>query len=134
MQPDVIKSGDYDDTGTNSSSPQPTFPNSTPPDSPVVFGSNVLSSQNALHPPPIQDVYLPTRLDSHVNTTSYQIVHIQSSSQQDSVHEIVRELLRTLSQRGTGQHICPFGRACTKGGIENGGVKVFERNSAFRFV
>ena len=87
-----------------------------------------------MHQAPTQDVYLPSRLEPHVNTASYQIVPIQSSSQQDSIHEIVRELLRTLSQRGTGQHLCPFGRSCTKGGVENGGVKVFERNSAFRFV
>jgi hypothetical protein len=133
MQPDVVRSDDYADTATSASSP-PIFSNTTPPESPVVFGSSLLSGQGAVLQPTTQDIYMPSRLDPHLNPASYQLVPIQAQSQHDTVHEIVKDLLRTLSQRGTGQHICPYGRACTKGGIENGALRVFERNSAFRFV
>jgi hypothetical protein len=38
-----------------------------------------------------------------------------------------------LSVRGKGKHICPHGRACTKGGVQADGTPVvFERNSLFR--
>ncbi len=38
-----------------------------------------------------------------------------------------------LSVRGKGQHVCPHGLACTKGGVGSDGLPiVFERNSAFR--
>src|ERR1700722_1464439 len=39
-----------------------------------------------------------------------------------------------LLVRGKGQHRCPHGSECTKGGFRNGEVVVFERNSAFRLV
>jgi hypothetical protein len=39
-----------------------------------------------------------------------------------------------LLVRGKGQHRCPHGSQCTKGGFRNGEVIVFERNSAFRLV
>ena len=39
-----------------------------------------------------------------------------------------------LLARGKGQHRCPHGSECTKGGFRNGEVIIFERNSAFRLV
>ena len=39
-----------------------------------------------------------------------------------------------LLARGKGQHRCPHGSKCTKGGFRNGEVIIFERNSAFRLV
>jgi hypothetical protein len=38
-----------------------------------------------------------------------------------------------LTARGKGEHICPHGGACTKGGVqEDGTLVVFQRNSLFR--
>lgn len=39
-----------------------------------------------------------------------------------------------LLARGKGQHRCPHGSECTKGGFRNGEIVIFERNSAFRSV
>jgi hypothetical protein len=39
-----------------------------------------------------------------------------------------------LLARGKGQHRCPHGGECTKGGFRNGEIVIFERNSAFRLV
>jgi hypothetical protein len=39
-----------------------------------------------------------------------------------------------LLTRGKGQHRCPKGSECTKGGFRNGEIIIFERNSAFRLV
>lgn len=39
-----------------------------------------------------------------------------------------------LLARGKGQHRCPHGSECTKGGFRNGEIVIFERNSAFRLV
>jgi hypothetical protein len=39
-----------------------------------------------------------------------------------------------LLARGKGQHRCPHGSECTKGGFRNGETVIFERNSAFRLV
>ena len=39
-----------------------------------------------------------------------------------------------LLARGKGQHRCPHGSKCTKGGFRNGENIIFERNSAFRLV
>ena len=39
-----------------------------------------------------------------------------------------------LLARGKGQHRCPHGSECTKGGFRNGEIIIFERNSAFRLV
>jgi len=52
--------------------------------------------------------------------------------QENDIHNRVKELIDSLSQRGTGRHTCPYGAACSKGGIKNGQFVVFERNSAFR--
>jgi hypothetical protein len=39
-----------------------------------------------------------------------------------------------LLTRGKGQHRCPHGSECTKGGFRNDEIIIFERNSAFRLV
>jgi hypothetical protein len=41
----------------------------------------------------------------------------------------------SLSNRGKGHHVCPWGSSCTKGGVgSDGELVVFERNSKFRLV
>ena len=51
------------------------------------------------------------------------------------IQERISELLSALEKsRGTGQHICPYQYTCEKGGVENGRLKTFGRNSDFRFV
>ena len=40
---------------------------------------------------------------------------------------------RSLTSRGKGKYTCPYGRSCTKGGVQRDGTPViFERNSAYR--
>lgn len=36
-----------------------------------------------------------------------------------------------LKQRGKGTYTCPKGLRCEKGGVENGMVVIFDRNSAY---
>ncbi len=56
---------------------------------------------------------------------------ISDHDAQDSVIE----LLENLSKRGKGQHYCPYGFACSKGGLHGDRTPVvFERNSTFKFV
>ena len=53
----------------------------------------------------------------------------------DEAQEAVMNLLESLSQRGTGEYVCPYGVECPKGGSSpNGRLVVFTRNSAFRSV
>jgi hypothetical protein len=43
------------------------------------------------------------------------------------------DILESLSSRGKGIYFCPYGVACTKGGVQSNGERtLFERNSAFR--
>jgi len=44
----------------------------------------------------------------------------------------VHHLMGSLSGRGKGSHICPYGENCTKGGWRDGQGVIFERNSAFK--
>jgi hypothetical protein len=48
------------------------------------------------------------------------------------INDTVQSLLRALSVRGTGNHICPYAERCTKGGMKDTHPVIFERNSAFR--
>jgi hypothetical protein len=42
--------------------------------------------------------------------------------------------LRALQARGTGQHTCPLGKKCDKGGVlPSGELVVFARNCSFRY-
>jgi len=51
---------------------------------------------------------------------------------ENNMHEHVKGLIDALAQRGTGNHTCPYGASCNKGGVKDGQFVVFERNSAFR--
>lgn len=55
-----------------------------------------------------------------------------TSGEQQANHDAVDRLLKSLTVRGTGKHTCPYGMSCTKGGLRDGELLVFERNSAFR--
>ncbi|KAL5606889.1 hypothetical protein BROUX41_003266 [Berkeleyomyces rouxiae] len=47
--------------------------------------------------------------------------------------ERVRQLLNQPQHRGVGQHYCPLGERCDKGGVSpDGTIRLFERNSDFR--
>ncbi|KAF3931444.1 hypothetical protein ABW19_dt0203082 [Dactylella cylindrospora] len=39
-----------------------------------------------------------------------------------------------LDKRGTGNHVCPYGFDCKKGGCINGELRVFKRNSEYRYA
>jgi hypothetical protein len=39
-----------------------------------------------------------------------------------------------LRVRGTGEYTCHYGLSCKKGGVKDGKLKVFVRNSDFRYV
>jgi hypothetical protein len=40
--------------------------------------------------------------------------------------------IENLKARGSSQYTCPYGMACEKGGVQNGQLRVFKRNSDFR--
>lgn len=44
----------------------------------------------------------------------------------------VQSLSERLKMRGKGRYFCPYGMSCNKGGIINGQLKEFNRNSDFR--
>jgi hypothetical protein len=44
----------------------------------------------------------------------------------------VQSLLEQLKTRGKGKYFCPHGMSCDKGGVINGQLKEFNRNSDFR--
>jgi hypothetical protein len=44
-------------------------------------------------------------------------------------------LIEQSRSRGTGNHICPYGQNCSKGGVEaNGRPRIFTRNCEWRYV
>jgi hypothetical protein len=59
-----------------------------------------------------------------------------SSQGQDCYQNDASEVpsLDRLKSRGKGNYICPQGMNCKKGGAENGTMKIFTRNSDFRYV
>lgn len=59
----------------------------------------------------------------------------QSPTVDDGINDTIQDLLKSLVSRGKGNHICPFGYRCRKGGVDsNGEMVIFERNSVFRHV
>lgn len=52
------------------------------------------------------------------------------SNEPSSAH--LQNLYVMASNRGKGEWQCPFGLECTKGGVRDGRVDIFKRNSAFR--
>jgi hypothetical protein len=76
------------------------------------------SSQEDEHPSPSLD-------ENHIFPSEHY-------THEDEIHNTVRDIINSLSQRGTGRHMCPYGAACSKGGFKDGQYVVFERNSAFR--
>ena len=58
----------------------------------------------------------------------------ETDAQDEEVQTDAISLSRGLKHRGQGQHVCPHGASCTKGGTnEDGSLRVFLRNSAFRY-
>lgn len=62
-----------------------------------------------------------------------------SPASPDSPHDAAANeasrLMASLSSRGKGSYVCPYGPSCRKGGVKpNGEIVVFERNSAFKLV
>ncbi|KAK7413676.1 hypothetical protein QQX98_007458 [Neonectria punicea] len=45
---------------------------------------------------------------------------------------MIMELIQGMNRRGKGVHYCPFGEKCSKGGVSDGTLLLFERNSAFK--
>ncbi|KLJ13167.1 hypothetical protein EMPG_11889 [Blastomyces silverae] len=53
----------------------------------------------------------------------------------DATNDTIQDLLKSLVSRGKGDHFCPLGHRCRKGGVDgNGEIVNFERNSVFRHV
>jgi hypothetical protein len=44
------------------------------------------------------------------------------------------QFLDHLKVRGSGQYTCPEGLSCKRGGVIDGNLRVFKRNSEFRYV
>jgi hypothetical protein len=68
----------------------------------------------------------------HAEAVRHTALNEEHYEQGDDVHMKARTLIDSVSQRGTGNHVCPYGINCTKGGVKDEKVLVFERNSAFR--
>lgn len=64
------------------------------------------------------------------STESYQQVSEEASA--DSGVSTVQSLSEYLRKRGKGIYFCPHGLNCDKGGVVDGQVKEFNRNSDFR--
>lgn len=79
-----------------------------------------------------RNLYAPQPYDHHSSMGSgYQPLSAQPMSPEDMDNQ-VQDKINKLHTRGTGDHKCPYGEQCTKGGVEHGQIKVFTRNSAFR--
>jgi len=62
---------------------------------------------------------------------------VEAPTSEDDIYSKVQDLLATLSSRGKGkgQYTCPYGVACPRDGVDsNGHIRIFERNSDFRYV
>jgi hypothetical protein len=59
-----------------------------------------------------------------------------STTSDDSLTtEVRKQLLELGNNRGTGSHYCPWGTACSKGGLDKDGKVIqFTRNSAYKSV
>jgi hypothetical protein len=134
IQPDLIKSESYDESVTNTPSPSPFYDSCDLPKDSTIYCPELVNTQNIVHLPPTEVTYLPPKFNAGSNGANFQAIDFYNSPQQRDIENRVKSLLQTLSQRGTGQHYCPYAMNCTKGGVEEGELRVFERNSAFRFV
>lgn len=95
-----------------------------PPLSIATNGLEVHKHPHSMSPPPIGS---SAELPQHTLEPSS-----STAGHNESINETVQNLLRSLSVRGTGNHTCPYGAACNKGGFRNGHAFIFGRNSAFR--
>ena len=92
--------------------------------------------------PPIHGLIVTSPVISHSVVQSPMVASSPAfhsspiSSLLDDQHPdmLCQSLLRTLTGRGTGQHVCPWRLQCSKGGVKDSQVVVFERNSAYRYV
>ena len=58
-----------------------------------------------------------------------------SPASDERLQVTIAPLVGNLSERGKGQHTCPYKHECAKGGTHpDGSLVVFERNSAFKCV
>jgi hypothetical protein len=92
--------------------------------------------QTPSHEPEDQSVAASLVVTTPESGAATQGAHYDASQSPDTddrnVSDTVRDLLMTLSVRGTGKHQCPHQHSCKKGGVKNGNIVTFERNSAFR--
>jgi hypothetical protein len=72
----------------------------------------------------------PEQVQAHSGAQS------ESSPSQDTdpIQTEIRLLIPTLESRGTGQYRCLYGGACAKGGVKDGALQTFLRNSDFKYV
>src|SRR6266480_7187827 len=69
----------------------------------------------------------PTRPDPNDQEVENEIIN---TAPDDGVNSI-QSLLEQLKPRGKGRYFCPHGKSCDKGGVTNGQLKEFNRNSDF---
>jgi hypothetical protein len=134
IQNDKIKPYQQAESVSSDSPTSPLHSSSSSSESTRAVDSSRVPVQNAVQTQSRQQMYTSSNLEPQLAANCHQSRPPLPSSPEGDLHEVVIDMLRTLGQRGTGHHICPYGRACVKGGYEGGVVKVFERNSAFRFV
>jgi hypothetical protein len=48
------------------------------------------------------------------------------------IYDKIDGLLQVIGTRGTGEHVCPLGSSCRKGGWKDDTLIVFTRNSSFK--
>jgi hypothetical protein len=116
------------------------FPDATPytgytPESQGLHASGAMRHAPNSGPLPTDERHFPQSISSDSVADPSSVDAFASDSNADELHDEVALLLASLSQRGTGQHVCPSGHSCTKGGVAgDGSLVVFPRNSAFRYV
>jgi len=106
------------------------------PHLPVVMESSEPSQHSLiLSSPPITAMTLPlVRSPTIQNATYITPRSVTPPRSDDQAMAKVHRDLDILQARGTGNHRCPFGTRCTKGGFRDGQVVVMKRNSAYRSV
>ena len=85
-------------------------------------------------PPPLQPRTVSSSREEDV-VGEEDVENDHNDDEEDHDIDITPLLDQLRGARGKGQHTCPFGLACDKGGVnEDGNLVVIEMNSTFRSV
>jgi hypothetical protein len=121
---------------TSEKPPFPVLLSPRPPDlsSPTSPSGEFLIFNRMMHQPSSHDAACHHPHFCALSRNNFSYVPISGPLTEEELSNYIGKVGNSLGQRGTGRHVCPYGRSCTKGGVEtDGSMKVFGRNSAFRY-